>query len=212
MKLTLHPNDPAAYLAETAIIDYTQPAISALAQQLAQGLATEQDSASAFYRYVRDEIAHSFDIEGKTVTCSASETLQAREGLCFAKSHLLAALMRHQGIPCGFCYQLIWLNEEFKTLVLHGLNAIYLKSLNKWIRVDARGNKEGVDAQFSVEKEQLAYPADHKRLQEDYPIIFAQPDPNVIAALTNNKTIEQLRLNLPHVLAQGTTVTEVNPV
>lgn len=31
------------------------------------------------------------------------------------------------------------------------------KSLNKWIRLDARGNKEGVDAQFDLEQEKLSF-------------------------------------------------------
>jgi len=34
---------------------------------------------------------------------------------------------------------------------------VYLAEFNKWIRLDARGNKEGVNAQFSIDQEQLAY-------------------------------------------------------
>jgi len=40
---------------------------------------------------------------------------------------------------------------------IHALNAVYLAEFNKWIRLDARGNKEGVNAQFSIDQEQLAY-------------------------------------------------------
>jgi len=39
------------------------------------------------------------------VTCSASEVLREGTGICFAKSHLLAALLRAVGIPAGLCYQ-----------------------------------------------------------------------------------------------------------
>ena len=59
------------------------------------------------------------------------------------KAYLLAAILRNLGIPTGFCYQKLILDVEEKPwLVIHGLNAIYLKSVSKWIRVDARGNKE----------------------------------------------------------------------
>jgi len=33
----------------------------------------------------------------------------------------------------------------------------FLKTINRWIRVNARGNKPGVDAQFSIEGEKLAF-------------------------------------------------------
>ncbi len=39
---------------------------------------------------------------------------------------------------------------------LHGLIAVYLNE-HGWYRIDARGNKAGVDAQFSPPIEQLAF-------------------------------------------------------
>ncbi|HBK53011.1 MAG TPA: ABC transporter ATP-binding protein, partial [Syntrophomonas wolfei] len=111
------------------------------------------------YEWVRDNIYHSFDIDGTTVTCTASEVLQHKEGICYAKSHLLAAILRYLGIPAGFCYQKLVLDDsDMSRLVIHGLNAIYIKSLNRWIRVDARGNNEEVHAEFSTEKECIAFP------------------------------------------------------
>ena len=41
---------------------------------------------------------------------------------------------------------------------IHALNAVYIKSLDSWIRLDARENKTGVEAQFNLEKERLAFP------------------------------------------------------
>ena len=41
--------------------------------------------------------------------------------------------------------------------MIHTLNTVYIKDLNKWIRLDARGNKENVNAQFSLDEECLAY-------------------------------------------------------
>lgn len=71
---------------------------------------------------------------------------------------MLSALLRCKSIPTGFCYQKISLNEGITpVLVYHGLNGVYMKELKKWIRLDARGNKNGVNAQFSIEEEQLAY-------------------------------------------------------
>lgn len=48
----------------------------------------------------------------KRVTCSASDVLQHRSGICYAKSNLLAALLRKEGIPTRFCYQRLILFEQ----------------------------------------------------------------------------------------------------
>ena len=41
--------------------------------------------------------------------------------------------------------------------IIHALNTVYISELDRWIRLDARGNKENVHAGFSVVKERLAY-------------------------------------------------------
>lgn len=75
------------------------------------------------------------------ITCVASEVLKAGHGICFAKSHLLSALLRCKSIPTGFCYQKILLDENITpVLIYHGLNGVYIKE-KKWIRLDARGKK-----------------------------------------------------------------------
>ncbi|MEM9191504.1 MAG: hypothetical protein AAGF12_20190, partial [Myxococcota bacterium] len=43
---------------------------------------------------------------------------------------------------------------------LHGFNAVYLRGHDRWVRVDPRGNKPGVDAQFSLAEERLAFATD----------------------------------------------------
>ena len=58
-------------------------------------------------------------------------------------------------------------NEAAPVLIYHGLNGVYLSDYGKWIRLDARGNKEGVNAQFSVETEQLAYAVRPEMGEED---------------------------------------------
>ncbi|GAA0293526.1 hypothetical protein GGQ92_000024 [Gracilibacillus halotolerans] len=66
---------------------------------------------------------------------------------------------------------------------LHALNAIFLSSIDQWIRVDARGNKDGVDAQFSIKEEKLAFSINEDLGEKDYPHIYATPHPQTISTL-----------------------------
>ena len=93
-------------------------------------------------------------------------------GWCFAKSHLLAALLRANGIPAGLCYQRLR-REDGDGFTLHGLNAVYLPEIG-WYRIDARGNKPGVAAQFCPPEEVLAWPVQSDG-EIDLPEIW--PDP-----------------------------------
>ncbi len=70
-----------------------------------------------------------------------------------------------------------------KGYCIHALNAVYIQSLNKWIRLDARGNKEGIDAQFSTEEEQLAFTIQEEFDEKDYPIIYTRPHPKTLTVL-----------------------------
>ena len=91
------------YLKATEIIDWKHPDIKDLAKKLDQGSVIE--TARAAFEWVRDEIQHSIDFERNPVTCTASQVLKEKTGVCYAKSHLLAALLRANSIPAGFCYQ-----------------------------------------------------------------------------------------------------------
>lgn len=195
--LLLAKDDLNEYLKPTEIIDFGTQEIIDCANSLAQGLNGEILIAKRVYEFVRDEIHHSFDIKGKVVTCKASDVLREGEGICYAKSHLLAALLRSLGIPAGFCYQKLVFSDENPRLVLHGLNAIYLREIDRWIRVDARGNKEGVNAQFSLEREMLAFPVRSELGEADIRMVYAEPNANVVSALERSKTLEELEKNLP---------------
>ena len=110
--------------------------------------------------------------------------LTYREGICYAKSHLLAALLRGQGIPSGLCYQRLTLGETPETgYCIHALNTVYMTSLDKWIRLDARGNKPGVDAQFSTNGERLAFLARLEYGERDYETNYAVPHPKIAETL-----------------------------
>ena len=95
----------------------------------------------------RDHIQHSRDFRRDEATCSASEVLAAGAGWCYAKSHLLGALLRANGIPAGFCYQRLSKDDSGAPYSLHGLNAVYLPRFG-WYRVAARGNKPGMNARI----------------------------------------------------------------
>ena len=161
------------YIQKSEIIDYDHKLIVAKCLELEKGTEDEINLIKKIYEFVRDDIHHSGDIGEQRVTCMASEVLEFGHGICCAKSHLLAAMLRFFGIPTGFCYQKLCSSQ--KTLnrkVLHGLNAVYLKDFNKWIRLDARGNKPDVDAQFCIDKEKIAWPVNKELGEEDNPIIF----------------------------------------
>ncbi|MDN3015701.1 transglutaminase family protein [Paenibacillus sp. BSR1-1] len=190
------------YLLELNEVNFSNPIIKKKADELFNPSQTEIEKARIAYKFVRDEISHSWDIQSKRVTCNASEVLYFKEGICYAKSHLLASLLRSQEIPIGFCYQRLMLfDTPEKGYCIHALNAIFLESLNKWIRVDARGNKEGIAAQFSIEEEKLAFSINEELDEKDYPVIFAKPHPKIVAVLEENtNALEMYKHHLPESL------------
>lgn len=155
------------YLVPDAVVDHEHPSIRAQAATFGQ---TGEEFARAAFLFVRDEIDHVIDAGDPRVTWRASDVLRERVGICHAKAHLLAALLRAQGIPAGFCYQ--------ELSALHGLNAVYLHG--KWARLDARGNRTGAGGEFSLDDEKLAWPVDKKRGERDLPEIHPAPAPTVV--------------------------------
>jgi transglutaminase-like putative cysteine protease len=185
------------FLANDEIIDWHQPEVSAKAQALAAGAADKTEIAKRCFEFVRDEILHSWDYRQNPVTCKASEVLAEGTGYCYAKSHLLAALLRANGIPAGLCYQRLSVGDGGPPYCLHGLNAVWLEE-HGWYRVDPRGNKEGVDAQFTPPHEKLAF-AINERVEADLPEIWAEPLPVVVRVLSEYATVEEVAANLPDV-------------
>lgn len=186
------------YIKEDEIIDYSNEMIVKLAEELYEQSGNETEYIRAAYEYVRDHISHSADINEDIITCSASEVLKEGHGICFAKSHLLAALLRYKSIPTGFCYQKLILDDETApVLIYHGLNGVYMKEYEKWIRLDARGNKEGVDARFSLDNEQLAFPIRPEMGEKDDLTVYPNPDVKVLEKMRRNKTRTNLWGDLP---------------
>ncbi|HEY3330122.1 MAG TPA: transglutaminase family protein [Capsulimonadaceae bacterium] len=183
------------YLRSTDNIDWETPAVRELARGLAGGASGEVDVARRCYEWVRDEIRHSGDYRASVTTCRASDVLREGTGWCYAKSHLLAALLRANGIPAGLCYQRLLLDDDRDVFTLHGLNAVHLREYD-WYRVDPRGNKAGVDAQFCPPVERLAWLGDQPG-EVNFPEILADPEPCIVECLTTHCGWEAVRANLP---------------
>jgi len=183
------------FLQAGQIIDWHHPHITAQAQTLAEGCTDKRAIAEACFLFVRDEVRHSVDFQCGPVTCAASEVLRHRSGYCYAKSHLLAALLRANGLPAALCYQRLRLDGPQTNFCLHGLNAVWLEEFG-WLRLDARGNKPGVDARFAPPKEHLAFALVHPG-EADLPGRYAEPLPLVIEALRTAESWQSLLADLP---------------
>lgn len=156
--------------------------------------------AAKAFTVARDTIHHSFDTGNPLVTIGAEEVLREQAGICFAKSHLLVSLLRGMQIPAGFCYQRVLRKGTVESgYGLHGLVAVYLDSIG-WFRVDPRGNKPGIQSEFTFRREQLAYPIRTELGEVDYPTVFVAPYPSVITAMMHSTSSQELYFNRPEEL------------
>ncbi|NYB51790.1 MAG: transglutaminase domain-containing protein [Methanobacteriaceae archaeon] len=189
----IQKDDLKEYTRSSKWLDYENPEIQKKALELSSDL-DRLEMVKTIYHYVRDEIDHSMDSGQDVVTFKASEVLKEGHGTCFAKSNLLAALLRFMEIPTGFCYQRLVHEDGY---LVHGLNAVFIRE--KWVRIDARGNYKGIDAQFSMDKEKLAFPIQDDG-EEDYPYIYSIPDSRVTKVMVSSKSVEDAYKNIPTVL------------
>ncbi|WPD23212.1 MAG: transglutaminase family protein [Candidatus Electrothrix scaldis] len=146
------------YLESSEYIDWHTSSVREKAEELAAGLDSQEAIALNCFEFVRDQIKHSSDFQLNPVTCKASDVLLHGTGFCYAKSHLLAALLRANNIPAGLCYQRLTVKNGVAPFCLHGLNALFLEE-HGWYRLDARGNKEGVSAAFTRLGSNLPFPS-----------------------------------------------------
>ncbi|MGL4995946.1 MAG: transglutaminase-like domain-containing protein [Deefgea sp.] len=182
--------DLSPFLRASDVLDYAHPAVAALAQQLAADSVLE--TAKSCFNWVRDEIEHCIDFQREEITVSASQALLVGTGFCFAKSHLLAALLRANGVACGFGYQRLILSGALPPYCLHGFVVVHLPD-HGWYRCDARGNfKLGINCQFDPPHENLAYPIQYAG-ECTYPEIWAEPLPQLIEQLQRLDSVAQYR-------------------
>lgn len=186
------------YLKCDDIIDYDNPLVRETAEQITEGLRDTLSKAQAIYEFVRDHIFHSFHINATSITIRASEVLEKGHGTCYSQAHLLAALMRAAGIPCGLCYQ-IRKDEDDPDgrLIAHGYNAVYIDEIGRWIRLDASRSIEEYDQPFDFEKEASDLEVDTGAGEADDPVIYINPSKNILKALKRYETVEELKRNMP---------------
>jgi hypothetical protein len=183
------------YLASSKYIDCKDEAIQLIAKKLSKNAVDQNNVIKNCFEFVRDEIKHSCDHYSKYVTVKASDVLKYHTGFCYAKSHLLAALLRANNIPTALCYQRLKVDES--SFCLHGLNAVYIENIG-WFRLDARGNNDQVSSSFNIDKEDLAYSV--KELGEiDLPELWDKPLEIVVNILENSKTNQEVVDNIPDI-------------
>lgn len=173
MELIQKTPDLSAYLAADEAIDHGHPVVREVAARLAREAVDSYAYARLAFEFVRDTIPHSQDSGDLRVTWRASDVLEQGTGICYAKAHALAALLRAEDIPTALCYQ--------RFDVVHGLVAVRFNGA--WHRQDPRGNKPGVDARFSLDGERLAFTPDPESNEMDYPVLYAEPHPAVLSVL-----------------------------
>jgi transglutaminase-like putative cysteine protease len=183
------------FLESSEFIDWEEPSVLKKAKEISQGISDDEEIAKRCFEFVRDEIKHSHDFSLNPVTVKASEVLKYKTGYCYAKSHLLAALLRANNIPAGLCYQRLSVEGDGEPFCLHGLNAVKLKKYG-WYRIDPRGNKLGVNAQFQPPKEKLAF---NEELEGEFSLdgIYSEPFNEVIEILKKFPSETEVWNNLP---------------
>jgi len=186
-------SDRSAYLQRDDVVDFGHPALTAQAAAL-RG-ASDVETARRCFEFVRDQVEHSGDFRRSPTTCSASEVLAARTGYCYAKSHLLVALLRANGLPAGFCYQRLTVDGPAPPWCLHGLVAVELAGVG-WYAIDPRGNRAGIAAAFDPPHERLAFPIEHEG-ERDFALIYPRPLREVLHCLRSYATWDEVRANLP---------------
>jgi transglutaminase-like putative cysteine protease len=174
------------FLRASEVIDHGHPSVRALAGELAGADALE--TARRAFEWVRDWIDRADERPSDAVACAASEVLGARAGFCYGRAHLLAALLRANGVPAALAYQRIPVGDGY---ALHGLVACELPS--GWYLCDPTGGAE-VETQFTPPEERLAYAG--PRVAR-IPGIHPDPLPVVVEALRRYRTNGELSTRLP---------------
>ncbi|MFJ5876778.1 transglutaminase family protein [Streptomyces sp. NPDC093088] len=192
-------SDVDAYLSAGEAVDHEHPVVRETADRLSAGHPGAYAYAEAAFAYVRDEIPHSMDSGDPRVTWRASDVLELRTGICYAKTVAYAALLRARGIPAALCYQRLT-DDDGSHPVVHGLTAVLLPGERTWARQDPRGNAPGVDTRFSLGPESLVRTVRPELGEVDYPLLHAEPHPAVLAALRAARDRAHLERTLPAAL------------
>lgn len=187
-------DDLKEFLKEDEYVDFMEITLSREIRNIIGTCKTDEERVKVAYESIRDQIDNVFDIDAIASPAKASRVIRDREGCCHAKANLLAATLRAYGIPTGFCYQRIFMGEKLG-YHLHCYNAVYLNG--KWIKLDARGNRDGIDAQFSTDEPKLAFEVDPELGECDIKGIFADPDPDCMRVIEMSDDIQDTIYGMP---------------
>lgn len=148
--MKLLSDDPAAFLAPTAIIDYTHPGVQAFVREHDAPAADARTRAVKLYYAVRDRIRYDpYQIELSAEGLSAGRCVALGRGWCVSKAALLTACCRAVGIPARPGYadvknhlstarmRALMQTDEFRW---HGYTAILLDG--KWVKATPAFNVE----------------------------------------------------------------------
>ena len=190
------------FLEENKYVDFSTAIVQEKAKSLFYGIDDDIERAKIAYEYVRDEIPHTFDIQLDIITAKASDVLMYNTGICHAKANLLAALLRAQHIPVGFCFQHLTLSDDDSLgYCVHCYNAIFID--NKWIKVDARGNTNGKNAQFSLSEPQLAFLPRSNYDEYFWKGIYSKPHLDTMLMLEKANSLQDVMDNIPDYMLES---------
>ena len=194
-------DDLGRYLEDTITIDWQSPTLMEAAKGVIEGCETPEARLEALFGFVRDEISHAFDVQPEKATCSASQVLKERQGLCYAKSHLLAGVLRYAGFPTGFCYARLGSEDQRSGFALHGFNAVYWSRTESWLFVDASGRAGMPAATVRFESPwELPFEVDPQAGESFVPDIYRRPPKRIIDLLERAPDFTAVRRNLPDTL------------
>lgn len=187
-------NKDSEYLQYDKYVNYDHPAVAAKAKELAAKCSSSDQLIQACYYFVRDDIAHTYDNNFSIITISASDVLEASTGISYSKANLLAALLRANNIYTGFCYTR--LKHKGGKFAMHALNAVFHPDLNKWIRLDARGNKYGhFKGDYTLDESQLGYHIDAEAGEYEFDDLLAVPLPSTMRVLEQGTNFFKMYFN-----------------
>ncbi len=114
-------------------IESANPQITALVNQLSQGIENDCQQVRSFYDFIGDELVYSFNGNN----WGAQAALGPMGADCTEYASLLAALSRAQGIPARYYEGLLSLEDEDQSLarVEHAWVDVYLPGIG-WVAMD----------------------------------------------------------------------------
>lgn len=188
------------YLHCCAIIDWQDPRLMRKARELAVACTSESALVKRSFEFVRDAVRE--PAPDAPLAVSASEVLGTGAGCGFAKTHLLAALLRANRIAAGLCYQRLACLEDPGRFGLHGLAAARL-SRHGWYRLDPTRGAGGLGSgEFCPPVERFARHALDAG-EGNLPEVWTEPLPIVIEALRASADAIDLARRIPDIELVG---------